>query len=66
MLCRPLLATAQLLGYTPPEVIILGVQPAHLSVGLEMSPTVASQVEPLARQALVQLEKWGYQFEAKK
>jgi hydrogenase maturation protease len=59
---QDLLATAQLKGYTPPEVVILGVQPAQLGVGLEMSPVVSAQVEPLARLALVQLKKWGYQI----
>ncbi len=57
---QDLLATAQLMGHTPPEVVILGVQPDWLSVGLEMSPPVAAQVEPLARMALTQLEAWGY------
>ncbi|RME49945.1 MAG: hydrogenase maturation protease, partial [Caldilineae bacterium] len=58
---QELLATAQLMGYTPPEVVILGVQPARLKVGLELSPVVAAQVEPLARRALAQLAAWGYQ-----
>lgn len=62
---QDMLATAQLLGYTPPEVVILGVQPNSLSVGLEMSPYVADQVEPLARLALSQLEKWGYRVASK-
>jgi hydrogenase maturation protease len=60
---QDLLATAQLLGYTPPEVVILGVQPAWLNVGLDMSPAVAAQVEPLARLALAQLEQWGYRVD---
>ena len=60
---QDLLATAQLMGYTPPEVVILGVQPEQLSVGLEMSPVVTAQVEPLARLALSQLKKWGYQYQ---
>jgi len=57
---QDLLATAQLMGYTPPEVVILGVQPANMSVGLEMSPAVAAQVEPLGRLAMAHLEQWGY------
>jgi hydrogenase maturation protease len=57
---QDLLATAQLLGYTPPEVVILGVQPDHLSVGLEMSPAVTAQVGPLGNLALSQLEEWSY------
>ena len=59
---QDLLATAQLMGYTPPVVVILGVQPAHLSVGLDMSPAVAAQIEPLARLSVEQLETWGYQL----
>jgi len=57
---QDLLATAQLKGYTPPEVVILGVQPGRLSVGLDMSPEVIAQIEPLAKLALAQLKKWGY------
>ena len=57
---QDLLATAQLMGYTPPQVVILGVQPAQLQVGLDMSTVVAAQVEPLARLAIAQLEAWGY------
>jgi len=55
-----LLAVAQLKGSTPPEVVILGVQPQNLGVGLELSPVVSAQVEPLARQGLAQLKTWGY------
>ena len=62
---QDLLATAQLMGYTPPEVMILGVQPHWLNVGLELSPAVIIQIEPLARLALLQLKKWGYQIDLK-
>ncbi|RME79105.1 MAG: HyaD/HybD family hydrogenase maturation endopeptidase [Chloroflexi bacterium] len=55
-----LLATAQLMGYTPPEVVILGVQPRSMQVGLEMSPEVEAAVERLGQMALHQLEQWGY------
>lgn len=60
---QDLLATAQLMGYTPPEIVILGVQPDWLSVGLDMSPAVAAQVEPLARMAVNRLEQWGYRLQ---
>lgn len=59
---QDLLATAQLKGYTPPKVVILGVQPAQLGVGLEMSPVGRDEIAPLARLAVSQLEKWGYRF----
>lgn len=57
---QDLLATAQLKGYAPPQIIIFGIEPGWLSVGLNMSPAVAAQVEPLAQLALNQLAAWGY------
>ena len=57
---QDLLATAQLMGYAPPEIVILGVEPDRLNVGLDMSPAVSNKIEPLARLALTQLKKWGY------
>lgn len=60
---QDLLATARLKGYTPPDVVILGMQPDWLSVGLEMSPAVSNQIESLARLAASQLEKWGYRLQ---
>ncbi len=62
---QDLLATAQLMGYTPPQVVILGVQPKNLSVGLDMSPAVAAQVEHLGQLAAKQLRQWGYQLKDK-
>ncbi|MFQ5617111.1 MAG: HyaD/HybD family hydrogenase maturation endopeptidase, partial [Anaerolineales bacterium] len=49
---QDLLAAVRLVGCAPSEVVILGVQPEQLRVGLEMSPVVAAQVEPLARLAV--------------
>ncbi len=57
---QDLLATAQLKGYAPPQIVIFGVEPDWLSVGLDMSPAVDAQVEPLAQLALKQLAAWGY------
>lgn len=57
-----LLAVAQLKDSTPPEVVILGVQPQNLGVGLELSPAVATRVEPLGHLAIEQLKTWGYQL----
>ena len=53
---QDLLATVQLLAYRPPEVVILGVQPARLRVGMDMAPTVTVQAEPPARLAVSQLK----------
>lgn len=55
-----LLATAKLLGYAPPAIAVLGLQPEPFGVGLELSPAIAAQIEPLARRALERLRAWGY------
>ncbi len=54
-----LLAAARLLGRSPPEVVLWGIQPASLEVGLELSPTVAAQAETLLRNVLAELQRWG-------
>lgn len=54
-----LLAVARLRGRAPAEIVLWGVQPASLEVGLELSPTIAAQVEPLVRNVLAELQRWG-------
>jgi hydrogenase maturation protease len=59
-----LLAAAKLLGYAPPTIAVLGLQPESFGVGLELSPTIAARLALLARRALEQLRTWGYDCEA--
>lgn len=54
-----LLAAARLLGRSPAEVVLWGIQPASLDVGLELSSTVADQVEVLLQNVLAELQRWG-------
>ena len=56
---QDLLGLAQLRGHMPGEVILLGVQAGRLEPGLELSPAIAAQVEPLASHVLEELERWG-------
>ncbi len=56
-----LLAAARLLDRYPDQVVLWGVQPAVLDVGLELSPSVAAQVETLAHNVLAELQQWGIQ-----
>jgi len=58
-----LLAAARLLGCAPPAIAVLGLQPESFGVGLELSPTIAAQIRPLACRALEQLRAWGYDCE---
>lgn len=56
-----LLAAARLLGRSPAEIVLWGVQPASLDVGLDLSPVVAAQVETLVQNVLAELHRWGIQ-----
>jgi len=56
-----LLMAARLLGRCPSEIVLWGVQPARLDLGLELSPVVAAQVEPLVQNVLAELQRWGIQ-----
>jgi len=56
-----LLAAARLLGRYPAELVLWGIQPASLDVGLELSPAVAAQVETVVQNVLAELQRWGIQ-----
>ncbi|MCS7286316.1 MAG: HyaD/HybD family hydrogenase maturation endopeptidase [Anaerolineae bacterium] len=56
-----LLATARFLDRYPSELVLWGVQPASLEVGLELTPIVAAQMETVIRNILAELERWGIQ-----
>jgi len=60
---QDLLGLARLRGHFPDEVILLGVQVERLEPGLDLSPAVAAQVEPLAACVLEELARWGIQIE---
>ena len=54
-----LLAAARLTGHFPHELVLWGVQPESLEVGLALTPAVAAQVESLAKHVLDELSRWG-------
>lgn len=54
-----MLFAAKLRDMYPEEVVLLGVQPGSLEIGLELSPSVAAQVEPLVGKVMEELERWG-------
>jgi hydrogenase maturation protease len=53
-----MLFAAKLKEMYPENVVLLGVQPADLGVGLELSPEVGEQVDVLVEQAIEQLIAW--------
>ncbi len=54
-----LLAAARLRDIYPQELVLWGVQPAVIDVGLELSPVVAAQVDVLVDKAVQELRQWG-------
>lgn len=50
-----LLFSAKLVGIYPSRVVVLGIQPESLEVGLELSPAVAARVDELAERALAEV-----------
>jgi hydrogenase maturation protease len=45
------LASLELLGHLPKEVVVIGVQPVTLELGTDLTPTVAAQVPQLVEMA---------------
>ncbi len=58
------LASLELLDTMPKEIIVLGVEPISLELGMEMTATIAAQVPVLAAMAAAELVARGYLLEA--
>ena len=58
------LASLELLDTMPKEIIVLGVEPISLELGMEMTATIAAQVPLLVEMAVAELVARGYPLEA--
>ncbi|GAM08731.1 hydrogenase expression/formation protein HupD [Geobacter sp. OR-1] len=56
---KDLLAVADLQGIMPGEIVLAGVQPGSIEMGLELSEEVEVALSGLAGLVLSELEKWG-------
>ncbi|MBK9234968.1 MAG: HyaD/HybD family hydrogenase maturation endopeptidase [Rhodoferax sp.] len=56
------LASLELLGTMPKEIVVLGVEPVSLELGMEMTPTVADKIGTLVDMAVAELAARGYQL----
>lgn len=61
---KDLLTVATLLGFDPVEMVLWGIQPECIEIGMELSPVVATQVEPLVGKLLQELANWGVRPES--
>ncbi len=56
---KDLLAVSFLMGNPPPEMVLLGIQPETIQVGVELSLAVADNLHTLVDMSLRELENWG-------
>lgn len=54
------LASLELLDAIPKEIVVLGVEPISLELGLDMTPTVAATIPELVHRAVTELRARGY------
>jgi hydrogenase maturation protease len=57
---RDALAVAELRGRLPNDIVAIGVQPAAVALGTELSPVVANRLDALVRTVIARLERWGH------
>ncbi|HSF82411.1 MAG TPA: HyaD/HybD family hydrogenase maturation endopeptidase [Anaerolineales bacterium] len=58
-----MLFAAKLKDMYPPSVVLWGVQPERVEIGLELSETVAEKVDVLVERIVEELRRWGYEGE---
>lgn len=57
---QDVIATAQLMGYCPSQMLLIGCQPVELEdFGGGLRPAVAAQIDPALGVALARLAEWG-------
>jgi len=54
-----ILNLAKLRGKYPESIVIIGIEPESLEIGLELSKAVKKNYENLLKEVLLQLEEWG-------
>jgi hydrogenase maturation protease len=57
------LASLELLDAIPKEIVVLGVEPISLELGMDMTPTVAAAIPQLVSRAVAELSARGYVLE---
>jgi hydrogenase maturation protease len=55
---KDLLAVAELMGHAPREMVLVGIQPAVIGMGAELSPRVAEKLEEMIADVVAKLIEW--------
>lgn len=56
---KDLLSVAELMGHSPREMVLIGVQPGSIEMDTELTAAVEVKVDVLARMVLDELAIWG-------
>ena len=54
-----MLFAARLMGITPPEMCLIGIQPKSMETGTELSEAVSIKMKDLVEKVLQKLKEWG-------
>ncbi|MBI5099468.1 MAG: HyaD/HybD family hydrogenase maturation endopeptidase [Nitrospirae bacterium] len=54
-----MLFAARLMGVTPPEMCLIGIQPKSMETGTELSEAVSIKMKDLVEKVLQKLKEWG-------
>jgi len=60
-----MLFAAKFKGIYPPNVVLWGIQPERIEIGLELSETLSKKIDYLVAQVILELNKWGHQLQPK-
>lgn len=56
---KDLLAVSELMGHSPGEMVLIGVQPGSTEMEIGLTPEVEAQLDTLVSNVLLELKKWG-------
>ncbi|MEN2994138.1 MAG: HyaD/HybD family hydrogenase maturation endopeptidase [Thermodesulfovibrio sp.] len=56
---QDLLEVARLLGVMPEELVLVGIQPQSIELGLDLTPILIGKLNELVNEILLILNKWG-------
>lgn len=56
---KDLLAVSELMGHSPKEMVLIGVQPGSIEMEIGLTPEVEAQLETLVSNVLIELKNWG-------
>jgi hydrogenase maturation protease len=59
---KDLLAVSELMGHSPREMVLIGVQPACIEMDTELTPEIESKLDTLLASVLAELKRWGVEI----